>query len=100
MKRTKFVVRIIFFLLMLVALVYINRKPAGGKSIAEFKLKMIEQIRKDSLDTSGKADMVVNETAKFMDDSTSVKKASQLLLGVMIVWAILEVGFFVRSKRA
>lgn len=100
MNRVKYLFRVIFFLLTVLMLVQLNRKTdANTETIVEFKFKMLEKIRTDSLDSKGKVDMLVDETTKFVDDSVHIKKGIHYLIGLLTIWVIVEVGFYIRSNR-
>jgi hypothetical protein len=100
MIRTKRIFRIIFVLLTVVLLVNLNRKAdANTESIAEFKLKMIEKIRTDSLDSKHKLDLLLNETTKFVDDSSHVKEGVHYLMRLLGLWVVIEGVFLFLKKR-
>lgn len=100
MKRTKFIIRIAFFLLTISLLVYLNVKTDGqAETIAEFKFKMIQKINADSLNSKHKAELVLNETTKFIDDSSRVRKGMQYLMGLLGLWAVIEVCFLILRQR-
>lgn len=100
MNRARYIIRTVFFLLTVVLLVSLNRKTDdNAKSIVEFKLKMVEKIRKDSLDAKHKLDLLMDETTKFIDDSSHVKEGIQYLVGLLTMWAVIELGFVVRENR-
>lgn len=100
MNRTKYIFRVIFILLTVFLLVYLNRKTDNNtESIAEFKLKMIEKIRTDSLDSKHKLDLLLNETTKFVDDSSHVRKGMLYLMRLLGLWVVIEGVFLVLEKR-
>jgi regulatory protein YycI of two-component signal transduction system YycFG len=100
MNRTKYIIRIIFVLLTVFLLIYLNRKTDNNtESIAEFKLKMIEKIRTDSLDSKNKLDLLVNETTKFVDDSSHVREGIHYLMRMLGLWVVIELVFLLLEKR-
>ncbi len=100
MKRARYIIRTVFFLLTVFLLVSLNRRTDNNtKSIVEFKLKMVEKIRKDSLDAKHKLDLLVDETTKFINDSSHVKEGIQNLVGLLTIWTIIELCFLVWGKR-
>jgi hypothetical protein len=60
---------------------------------------MVEKIRKDSLDAKHKLDLLVDETTKFINDSSHVKEGIQNLVGLLTIWTIIELCFLVWGKR-
>lgn len=99
MNRIKYIVRTVFLLIAIFLLVDMNRKTDNNaQSIAEFKIRTFEKIRKDSLDTRHKADLLIDETTKFMDNSSHVKKRVNHLMALLGLFVIAEIVFFV-SKR-
>jgi hypothetical protein len=99
MNRIKYIVRIVFLLVAIFLLVDMNRKKDdSAQSIAEFKIKTFEKIRKDSLDVKHKADLLIDETTKFMDNSAHVKKRVSHLMTLLGFFVIVEIVFLV-SKR-
>ena len=100
MIRTKGIFRIIFVLLTVVLLVYLNRKTdANTESIAEFKLKMIQRIQTDSLDSKKKLDLLLNETTKFVEDSSHVREGIHYLMRLLGLWIVIELVFLLLEKR-
>lgn len=100
MNWARYVFRIVFFLLTVLLLVFLNRKTDDNtKSIVEFKLKMIEKIRTDSLDSKDKLDLLVDETTKFVDGSSHVREGIHYLVGLLTLWGAIELGFLIREKR-
>lgn len=92
--------RIVFLLIAIFLLVDMNRKTDNNsQSIVEFKLKTFEKIRKDSLDTKHKADLLIDETTKFMDNSSHVKKRVSYLMALLGLFVIAEIAFFVSKRR-
>src|SRR5258706_15714716 len=100
MKRAKYIFRAVFFLLAVILLVYINKKTNDKvETIAEFKFKMIEKLRTDSLDSKQKLDLLLNDTAKFVDVSSRVKKGIHYLMGLLGVLVTTEFVFLILEKR-
>jgi hypothetical protein len=99
MSKIKYIVRTAFLLLAIFLLIDMNRKTDNkAQSIAEFKLKTFEKLSKDSLDTKHKADLLIDETTKFMDNSSHVKKRVSHLMTLLGLFVVVEIGFLV-SKR-
>ncbi|GHN02591.1 hypothetical protein WSM22_40800 [Cytophagales bacterium WSM2-2] len=85
---------------MVLLLIDLNRKADDHtQTIAEFKLKMFEKIRKDSLDSKHKIDVLVNETTKFIDNSSHVKERVRYLMGLLGLVVVIEVVFLVLERR-
>lgn len=99
MNRTKYIVRAVLLLTAIFLLVDLNRKTEGNaQSIAEFKIKTFDKIRKDSLDTRHKADLLIDETTKFMDNSAHVKKRIGNLMVLLGLFVIVEIVFLASKK--
>jgi hypothetical protein len=100
-NKARYVSRVIFFLLTVLVLIYLNRKADNhARSIAEFKFDTLQKIRKDSLDTSQKLDVIVTDTAKFIEDSSHVKEGIHYLFRLLGLFIVAELGFFMLSKRS
>jgi regulatory protein YycI of two-component signal transduction system YycFG len=100
MNRTRWVFRAIFLLLTILLLIFLNRKTDDNtKTIVEFKLKMIDKIRTDSLDSKHKLELLINETTKFVDDSSHVREGIHYLVGLLTLWGAIELGFLIMEKR-
>ena len=72
--------------------------------IAKFKLETLSKIKSDSLDTGHKLDLLVNETEKFSNqidqDSPDIKEAIQYLIGIMVLFIVVEIGFYITERRS
>jgi len=100
MNRTKSIFRVVLFLVTIMPLVDLNRKTNNKVgSIAEFKFKMIEKLRTDSLDSKHKLDLLVEETTKFIDDSSHVKKGIHYLMVLLGLWGVIELVFLLLERR-
>src|SRR6185369_5507598 len=100
MKRAKYIFRVVFLLMTVSLLVYLNKKAGDDVgTIAEFKFKMIEKLRTDSLDAKHKLDLLLNDTTKFIDNSSHVRKGIHYLMGLLGLVVITEVGFLIIDKR-
>jgi hypothetical protein len=100
MKWLTYSLRAVFFIATVVMLVHLNEKADNNtESIVEFKLKMIEKVRTDSLNNKQKADLLVKETTKFIDNSSHVKKGFQNLIVLLIVWGLFEVVIFLSMTK-
>jgi hypothetical protein len=100
MTRIKYAVRTVFFVLAVFLLAYLSRKTDDSAgTIAEFKFKMIEKIRTDSLDSKQKMDLLLEETTKFIDDSSYVRKGIRYLMGLLGLVVVVEMVFLVQAKR-
>jgi hypothetical protein len=100
MNRTKYISRLLFFLVAVLLLVYINKKTNDNtQSIAEFKLKMFQKIQTDSLGSKDKLNLLANETTKFIDDSFRVKKGINYLTLLFALLIVVEFVFLVQAKR-
>ena len=60
---------------------------------------MFQKIQTDSLDSKQKLDLLVDETTKFVDSSSRVKKGIQYLTLLLVLLVLVEVIFFVLVKR-
>jgi hypothetical protein len=100
MNRVKYIVRLIFLLIAVSLLVYLNRKTNNNTvTVAEFKFKMFEKIRADSLDSRHKLDLVLDETTKFLDDSSRVREGVHYLTALFGLLVVFELGFLIVEKR-
>jgi serine kinase of HPr protein (carbohydrate metabolism regulator) len=100
MNKAKYVFRIVFFLVAVVLLVYLNGKTDDNTAtIAEFKFKMFKKMQTDSLDSKHKLELLVNETTKFVDDSSRVRKGIHYLTGLFTLLVVVEFGFLIMGKR-
>ena len=100
MNRARYICRIVFFLLAVLLLIYLNKKTDDNTAtIAEFKFKTIEKIRTDSLDTKHKLDLLVDDTTKFIDGSTHVRKGIHYLMGLLALWGVVEFGFLILERK-
>lgn len=100
MNSVRNIFRLVFFLLAVTLLIYINRKTnENTQSIAEFKFKMFQKIQTDSLDSTHKLNLLVDETTKFVDNSSRLKEGIHYLTLLFGLLAIVEVGFLVVGKR-
>ncbi len=100
MNRVRYIFRAVFFLLTVFLLVSLNKKTDDNtKTIVEFKLRMIERIRTDSLDSKGKLDLIIDETTKFIDDSSHVRERLHYLVGLLTLWGVIELGLVILEKR-
>lgn len=101
MNRTRSIFRLVFFLLTVLLVVYLNKKTDDNtETIVEFKFKMIEKIRTDSLDSRHKLELLLNETTKFIDDSSHVKGGIHYLMNLLGLWVVVELGFLILEKRS
>mgnify|MGYP001176815324 CR=1 FL=1 len=100
MTRLKYIFRIVAFLTAIALVVYLNAKSDGDTStIAEFKFKMYQKMRSDSLDSKHKLEHVIDETTKFIDNSSHVQKGVHYLTGLFTLVVIVELGFLIVGKR-
>jgi hypothetical protein len=100
MNRTRNIFRIAFLALAVILLVYINRKSNDNTlSVAEFKYKTYKKIETDSLDTKQKVDLLINDTSKFIDDSTRVRNGVRYLTLLFVLQLIAEFVFLILSKK-
>ena|SRR5258706_14203647 len=99
MNRARYIFRVVFLLLIVIQLVYLNRKTDDTRTIAEFKFKMLEKIRTDSLDAKHKLDLLLNETTKFIDNSSHVREGIHYLMLMLGLLVASELSFFLLEKR-
>jgi hypothetical protein len=100
MNRTRNIFRIAFLALAVILLVYINRKSNDNTlSIAEFKYKTYKKIETDSLDTKQKVDLLINETSKFIDDSSHVRNGVRYMTLLFVLQLIAEFIFLILSRK-
>src|SRR5258707_15746970 len=99
MNRARYIFRVVIFLLIVIQLVYLNRKTEGTRTIAEFKFKMLEKIRTDSLDSKNKLDLLLNETTKFIDNSSHVREGIHYLMLLLGLLVANKLGFLLVEKR-
>jgi hypothetical protein len=78
----------------------VNRKTnENTESVAEFKLKMLRQIQTDSLDSKQKAELVVDQTTKFVDSSAHVRNGVRYLTLLFGVFIVTEVVFYIIKRK-
>jgi hypothetical protein len=104
MKRTRFLTRIFFLLLIISVLFYLNRKSGVNlDTITRFKLETMNKMQADSLDTKHKFDLLVKETTKFNEkineDSSHAQEAINFLIGLVIIFIISELFFLRKGSR-
>lgn len=100
MNRTRNILRIVFIFLAAILLIYINRKSNDNTmSIVEFKYKTFKKIETDSLDTKRKVELLVNETTKFIDNSSRVRNGVRYLTLLFVLQIIAELVFLILSKK-
>jgi hypothetical protein len=100
MNRIRYILRILFFLFAIVLLVQLNRKTDDRvESVAEFKYKMFQKLKPDSLDSKHKLDLLVNETTKFVDDSSQVKDGIHYLMVLLGLLVVTEFVFLLLVNR-
>jgi hypothetical protein len=100
MNRVRNATRVVFLLLAVVLIVYLNKKTDDNtRSVVEFKFNMLQNIRADSLDSRQKLDMVRRETTKFIDGSSHVRRGLDYLMGLLALAIVVELGFLVLKKR-
>lgn len=97
--RIKYILRIIFFLLVVSQLVHLNGKAeSDAQTIADFKFKMIEKLRTDSLNSKHKVELLLNDTTKFIENSSPVRRGIRYLIGLITLWAVIELIFIILRK--
>lgn len=100
MKWTRRVLRGTFLVLAIFLLVDINRKTdEQTQSIAEFKIKMFDKVRADSLNPKDKLDLLINETSRYVDNSARVKNGISYLMRLLSLFLVTELLFIFLSKR-
>lgn len=98
--RIRYVSRGVLFFLAICIIVYLNRKTDDNvDSIAEFKFKMYQKLQTDSLNSMQKADILLKETTKFVDDSSRLQKGTRYLMALLGLVIITELGFLIMAKR-
>ena len=85
MNRTKYILRGTLLLLIVFMLINLYRTTEDNLAgIAKFKFETLNKIRKDTLDTERKFDLLVHETTKFnkqfIEDSPHVREWISLSL--------------------
>ena len=100
MTRVKYIVRGILLFLIALLLFQLNSKSDENvKSIVEFKFEMFEKVRKDTLDSKHKLNMVLNETTKFVEESSHVRNGIRRLMGALALLVVSELGFAMHERR-
>jgi len=100
MNKPRLIFRIIFFLLALFLLVYVNKKTDDNTmSIVEFKLKTLQKISNDTLDSKQRLETVLNDTTNFIDHSSHVRKGIHYLIGLLVLWGAVEMIFIIQQRR-
>lgn len=96
----KYILRASFLIMIIYLIVQLNKKPDDrSQSIVEFKLKMLDKIQVDSLNSKQKIDLVIDDTRKFMDESSQIKKSANLLMAILAIWVVTELAFFALGRR-
>jgi hypothetical protein len=99
MKKLRNIFRIIFFLTAVVLLVFLNTKANDNtKSVVEFKISMLQKLRADSLNSKQKAELLVGETAKYVEDTSRVKTGLNYLTLLFAIVIIVECIFLILGK--
>lgn len=100
MKTTKYILRASFLVMIIYLIVQLNKKPDDqSQSIVDFKLKMLEKIQVDSLNSRQKVNLVIDDTRKFMEESTQTRKFANLLMAILGIWVVTELTFFAVRRR-
>src|SRR5687768_12867009 len=101
MNKTRNILRLIFLLVAIALLVYLNGKSNDNtQTVAEFKLKTYHEIKKDSLDSREKLDLLVNGTETFVDGSSRVRSGIRYLTLLFGLLVVVELTFLILNKRA
>jgi hypothetical protein len=99
MKKLRNIFRIIFFLTTVVLLVFLNTKANDNtKSVVEFKINMLQKLRTDSLNSKQKAELLVSETAKYVEDTSRVKTGLNYLTLLFAIAIVVECIFLILGK--
>jgi hypothetical protein len=102
-NRARNIVRLFFFGIGILLLNNLNRKTDENvESIAEFKLRMIQKVQNDSLETKRKLDLLMDDTSEFVDKSSGVRAGVRylsLLLGLVVVTEFAFILFIRQSSR-
>jgi uncharacterized membrane protein len=101
MKRLRTIFRIIVILLAIVLLVYSNgRTNDTSESVAEFKFKMFQKLKTDSLDSKHKVELLVDETTKYVNHTSRVKKGLNYLTLLFTLVVVVEIVFLIVGKAS
>lgn len=60
---------------------------------------MFDQIRQDSLDSKERSELLVNETTKFVDDSSRVRKGIHYLTVLFALIVVVEFIFLIVGRQ-
>ena len=100
MKKAKYILRVIFLLLTVLLLISLNRNADDRtESVAEFKIKIIQKLRMDSLDNRHKVDILLNETTKFLDSLSRARTQIDYLMLLFGFWGAVEFVFLILVNR-
>jgi hypothetical protein len=100
MNRVRKFIRLLFIVAAIFLLIYINRKTNDNTlSVAEFKFNMYQKISKDSLDSKGKLNLLVDETSKYIEDSSHVQTGINYLTGLFGVLIVSELFFLMKGAN-
>lgn len=104
MNQAKYILRGALLFLIVLLLIYLNRKTDDTiGQIVRFKLETLNKIKNDSLDTERKLDLLVDETTKFseqiIEDSPHVKEGVRYLIGVVGLLIAVELAFFIAKRK-
>ena len=98
--KARYFFRGVFFLVAIIFLISLSRTANENTTrITKFKFKMIENLRTGLLDSNHKLDLMLNETAKFADDSFYVRIGIEYFICLLVVWACVEFAFLVLEKE-
>jgi hypothetical protein len=99
MKRLRNIFRLLFFFVAIVLIVYLNTKTNdNAESVAEFKFKMYQKLATDSLDSKRKVELLVDETARYVKDTSHVKRGLNYLTLLFTMAVIVELAFLISGK--
>jgi hypothetical protein len=91
--------RLVFLLVAVLLLVYVNKKTNDTTlSVAEFKVKMFQKMQADSLNSKQKLETLMDDTEKFIDNSSRVRKGIHYLTLLLALVVVVEVVFVMLGK--
>ncbi len=104
MNRLQNILRMLFFLLAMGLIFYLNEKTGVNLgTVAKFKYETLHKVNSDSLDNKARLDLLVQETTKLNDqikeDSSHAQDMIYYLMGVVCLFVVSELIFYGRRKK-
>jgi hypothetical protein len=100
MNRARNILRFIFLVAAIFLIVRINQKTDEHvKSIVQFKFEVLKKMSQDSLASKEKVALMVDETTKFVRDSSQVKEGVDYFIKLAGLVIVAEIIFLILLKK-